>query len=154
MPALRLGVPQWTRAVQEASGRRRWLAVGRSDDPDPRRAGGYAAARALVGTDPALLIVFCSGPTDPGAVLAGIADVADGVPLIGCSAEAVMAPDGPGGGVVVTALGGAGLSVSTAAEPGVVGRQRESGARAARCAVPPPDRPNQALLLLTNGDAA
>ncbi|HKT06238.1 MAG TPA: FIST N-terminal domain-containing protein [Rugosimonospora sp.] len=154
MSALRLGVPQWTRAVQGASGRRRWLAIGRSSDPDPRRAGAYAAARALVASDPVVLIVFCSGATDPSAVLAGIADIADGVPLVGCSAEAVLGPDGPGGGVLVTALGGSGMSVATAAESGVVGRQREAGARAARCAVPPPRSPHQALVLLTNGDAA
>jgi hypothetical protein len=154
MPALRLGVPQWTRAVQDAGGRRRWFAIGRSADPDPRRAGAYAAARALVATDPALLIVYCTGMAEPAAVLDGIADVANGIPLIGCSAEALLAPDGPGGGVVVTALGGSGFSVRTTVEPGVAGRQRDAGARAARCALPPPDRRHRVLLLLTNGDAA
>ncbi|MEN3305145.1 MAG: hypothetical protein V7603_1347 [Micromonosporaceae bacterium] len=133
-------------------GRRRWLAIGRSTDPDSRRAGAYAAARALVASDPALLVVFCSGVGDPAAVLAGIADVAAGVPLIGCSAEALLAPDGPGGGVVVTALGGPGLSITVAVEPGVAGRQRAAGASVARCAVPLPDRAHQVLLLLTDGD--
>src|SRR2546430_17235745 len=114
MPALRLGVPQWTRATTEPDGRRRWLAIGRSANPDPRRAGGYAAARALVGTDPVLLVVYCAGVPEPAEVLAGVAGVAAGVPVIGCSAEAVLAPDGPGGGVVVTALGGAGFEVTTA----------------------------------------
>jgi hypothetical protein len=151
MPALRLGVPQWTRAVQDGLGRRRWLAIGRSTDPDSRRAGGYAAARALVASDPALLVVFCSGVSDPAAALAGIADVAAGVPLIGCSAQALLAPDGPGGGVVVAALGGPGLSVTVAVEPAVTGRQRAAGAAVAGCAVPLPDRAHQMLLLLTDG---
>lgn len=153
MPQPRLGVPQWTRTSQDAASRRRWLAIGRSTDSDSRRAGTYAAARALVAGDPALLIVFCTGVTDPAAVLAGIADVAAGVPLIGCSAESLLAPDGPSVGVVVTALGGPGLSVSTAAECGLAGRQREAGAAAARCAVPPPDRPHRALLLFASGEA-
>lgn len=126
--------------------------MGRSTDPDSSRAGAYATARALVANDPALLIVWCSGPGDPAAVLAGVASVADGVPVIGCSAQTLLGPDGPGGGVVVTALGGPGLSVSTTVERGVANRQREAGAAAARCALPPPDRAHQVLLLLTNGD--
>src|SRR4051794_19805744 len=51
---------------------RRWLAVGRCADADPRRAGREAARRALVDTNPALLVVFCSGQSDPAEVLAGI----------------------------------------------------------------------------------
>jgi hypothetical protein len=153
MPALRLGVPQWTRVASDQAGRRRWFAVGRSADPDSRRAGAYAAARALVATDPVLLIVYCSGPAEPAEVLAGVAGVAAGVPVIGCSAEALLAPDGPGGGVVVTALGGAGLSVTTSVESGVADRQRDAGSAVARGAAPPA-RPHQALLLLTNGDAS
>jgi hypothetical protein len=152
MPAVRVGVPQWTRAVQDGAGRRRWLAIGRSGDPDSRRAGAYAAARALVASDPALLLVFCCGMPDPAAVLDGIADVAAGVPVIGCSAEAVLAPDGPGAGVVVTALGGRGLSVTVAAERGIAGRQRSAGAGVARCAMSLPDRAHQILMLLTDGE--
>ncbi len=154
MAAPRLAVPQWTRAVQDATGRRRWLAIGRSGDPDSRRAGAYAAARALVASDPALLIVFCCGAADPAAVLAGVADVAAGVPLVGCSASDLVAPDGPGGGVVVAALGGQGFTVSVTTERGAAGREREAGAGAARCAVAAAPRPNQVLLLLTNGDAS
>lgn len=153
-PALRLRIPQWTRSVQDGTGRQRWFAVGRSTDRDSRRAGAYATARALVANDPALLIVWCSGPGDPAAVLAGVASVADGVPVIGCSAEMLLGPDGPGSGVVVTALGGPGLSVSTTVERRVTNRQREAGAAAARCALPPPDRAHQVLLLLTNGETA
>ena len=51
---------------------RRWLAVGRCMDADPRRAGREAARQARVGTNPALLVVFCSGQADPAEVLAGI----------------------------------------------------------------------------------
>jgi hypothetical protein len=107
-----------------------------------------------VANDPALLIVWCSGPGDPAAVLAGVASVADGIPVIGCSAETLLGPDGPGSGVVVTALGGPGLSVSATVERDVTDRQREAGAAVARCALPPPDRAHQVLLLLTNRDTA
>jgi hypothetical protein len=132
---------QWTRSVRDRPHSDRWLALGRSEDPNSRRAGHYAAARAMVGTDPALLIVFCSGIPDPSGVLAGVGEVAGGVPLIGCSAEALIA------------LGGEGFSVRTEARVGVRGRQRTVGAEVARCAVPPPERASQALLMLADGDA-
>ena len=67
---------------------RRWLAVGRRTDADPRGAGREAAMRARSGDDAALVVVFSSGQADPAAVLAGVEDVFPGVPLIGCSAQA------------------------------------------------------------------
>ena len=75
---------------------RRWLAVGHSAASDPRQAGREATRGALEGTDPALLVIFSSGP-DPEGLLAGIEDVCPGVPLIGCASQALIASPGPPG---------------------------------------------------------
>ncbi|OLB64468.1 MAG: hypothetical protein AUI10_10855 [Actinobacteria bacterium 13_2_20CM_2_72_6] len=132
---------------------RRWLAVGRCTDADPRRAGREAARQAWVDTNPALLIVFCSGQADPAAVLAGIEEVFPGVPLIGCSAQAVIAADGlDGPGVVVTALGGPGFAAHTGLASADAGCQRDAGAAVAgSLAELAGDRPHRVLLLLTDG---
>src|SRR5256885_7595237 len=89
----------------------RGVGVGR--DPDPVLAA--AAARDAVG-DARLLVVFASDAT---AALAVGADV----PVVGC-----LTPDR--NEVVVAALGGPGLAVSTAAASASAGL-REAGAEAA-----------------------
>jgi len=133
----------------------RWLAVGHSADPDSRQAGREAALRALVGSDPALFIVFSSGP-DPVQMLAGIEEICPGVPLIGCASQALVAspgPPGPVSGVVVTALGGPGFRVATGAASAASGRRRAAGATVAACAAELPEEagPHRVLLLLTEG---
>src|SRR6266536_2966325 len=140
-----------TRAMDPA---RRWLAVGHSADPDSRQAGREAALRAQDGNDPALLVVFSSGP-DPVRMLAGIEEVCPGVPLIGCASQALVAstgPPGPVGGVVVTALGGPGFRVTTGAGSAARGRRR-AGAAGASCAVHLPEDagPHRVLLMFTEG---
>jgi hypothetical protein len=132
---------------------RRWLAVGRCVDADPRRAGREAARQARVEDDPALLIVFGSGQADPGAVLAGIEDVFPGVPLIGCSTQAVIASDGlDGPGVAVTALGGPGFAARTGLASADAGGQRAAGAEVAACLADlAGDHPHRVLMLLTDG---
>jgi hypothetical protein len=141
---------------------RRWLAVGRCTDTDPRRAGREAARQARVDTNPALLVVFCSGQADPAEVLAGIDEVFPGVPLIGCSSQAVIASDGlDGPGVAVTALGGPGFAAHTGLAPADGGGQRDAGAAVAGClaglagpADPADlagDHPYRVLMLLTDG---
>ena len=50
--------------------------------------------RARSGDDAALVVVFSCGQPDPAAVLAGVDEVFPGVPLIGCSAQSVIASDG------------------------------------------------------------
>jgi hypothetical protein len=132
---------------------RRWLAVGRCADADPRRAGREAARQARVETNPALLVVFCSGQADPAEVLAGIDEVFPGVPLIGCSSQAVIASEGlDGPGVAVTALGGPGFAARTGLASAGDGGQREAGAAVAgRLADLAGDHPHRVLLLLTDG---
>jgi hypothetical protein len=130
----------------------RWLAVGQSSNADARTAGKTAAAEALAGADPKLLIVFCCEAYDLAELTAGIRDVAGDAPLIGCSTAGEICTDGPGdAGVVVTALGGPGFDVATAAACAAEGRLRDAGAEVARCLDALPDKPHRVLLLLTDG---
>jgi hypothetical protein len=116
---------------------RRWFGVGSGASVPAREAGARATRMALRGPDPALLVVFCSALLDPVEVLAGVHEVAgEDVPLIGCSGEAVITPEGQAGaGVAVVALGGPGFTVRTACGQPVSDRQRAAGARVATCAL-------------------
>src|SRR3989440_4323140 len=130
----------------------RWMGVGQSRAADAHAAGVEATRRALTGTDPRLLIVFGAYDYDPVALARGVADTAPGVPVVGCSTGGEIAPAGPADGtVVVTAIGGPGLVVSTAADEGIAGRQREAGAAVAACAEAVPDLRSKVLMLLTDG---
>ena len=133
----------------------RWLAVGQSADPDARTAGRAAAGDALAGAAPKLLVVFCSDRYDLGELSAGVRDAAGGpVPLIGCSTAGEISTTGPGdAGVVVTALGGAGFDVATAAADAGHGRLREAGAEVAACLADAErsGKPHRVLLLLSDG---
>lgn len=123
-----------------------------SSETDPHRAGAVAASRALEGPDPRLLVVFCSIRLDPYAVLAGIKEVAAGIPLIGCSSGAEIGVDGPGTGLVaVAAFGGSGFTVRTSAATGTRTAPREGGIEVARSAFAGMDGTNQLMLLLTDG---
>lgn len=132
--------------------RERWVAVGRSSEADAGRAGGEAALGALGRDGAKLLIVFCSDRYDIPALLAGVRARAPGVPLIGCSTAGEIATSGPAdASVVVTALGGEGFSVSTAAAARASQRLREAGAEAASCVEAVGDRPHRVLMMLTDG---
>jgi len=74
----------------------RWLAVGRSGEIDAGAAGRAAAAQALAGPDPKLLIVFCCEAYDLAELADGIRDVAGDTPLVGCSTAGEICTDGPG----------------------------------------------------------
>ena len=130
-----------------------WLAVGRSVHADPRRAGREAAEAARAGDSAALVIVFSSEQSEPAEMLAGVADVFPGVPLIGCSSQSVIAPDGlDGPGVVVTALGGPGFATGTANAAAAGGAQRDAGAAVAACVADLDSAlPHRVLILLTDG---
>ncbi len=134
----------------------RWLSVGSSAALDSTRAGEEAAGRALGRhDDPCLLMVFCSATRDPHQVLAGINVASGGVPVIGCSSSAVIAPEGPSPeGIVAVALGGTGLSAATSVARGLTRRQRDAGATVAGCATTLPQRRHQVLVLLTDGLAS
>jgi hypothetical protein len=130
----------------------RWLAVGQSDDADARKAGRTAAATALAGPDPKLLIVFCCEEYDLAELVEGIRETAGNTPMIGCSTAGEISAAGPGdAGVVVTALGGHGFDVATAAADAAGGRLREAGADVAGCIDQVADKAHRVLLLLTDG---
>jgi hypothetical protein len=130
----------------------RWFAVGESAADDSRTAGGEAAAEALVDREACLLIVFASDSYDHAELLRGVREHAPGVPLVGCSTAGEIATSGPGdAGVVVSAIGGEGFSVATAAAGGASGRLREAGADAAGCLEAVVQRSSTVLVLLTDG---
>jgi len=136
----------------EAADDTRWMSVGNSVLGDSYEAGRQAAAQAITGEDPKLLLVFAAIGHDPERLAEGIEAAAPGVPMIGCSTHGEIHPDGPrDGSVVVTALGGAGFSVFTAAVAEISGRQRAAGAEVAEVAKTVDEFPHRALVLLTDG---
>jgi hypothetical protein len=131
---------------------RRWVGVGDSERTDARAAGREAAAGALERADPKLLIVFCSDALDGSELVQGIREEAGDVPLIGCSTAGEITTGGPrDASVVVTALGGAGFDVRTAAAEAASTRLREAGAEVAACLGDVEHHPHRVLLLLTDG---
>jgi hypothetical protein len=111
----------------------RQVRVGSSSDSDARTAGRAAAAAAL-GDDTRLLVVLTSSLLDLDALSAGIAEVAAGVPLIGCTTAGEIASAGPGdSGVVVLGLGGTGFSIATGMATISNGDIRAAAAEASRC---------------------
>lgn len=145
-----------TIAQEEAPGSglaHRWFQVGVSDVKDSYEAGTSAAASALGNrTDTKLLVVFSAEGHDLDQLLAGINDRSGGVPLIGCSTAGEIAAHGPDdASVVVTALGGAGFTVSTGVAKQIEGNLREAGAAAASCMPDDPGSPHRVLMLLTDG---
>ena len=132
----------------------RWLAVGQAGHADARQAGKTAAAGALTGEDPKLLVVFCAESYDLPELLAGIREAAGDVPMIGCSTAGEISAAGPGdAGVVVAALGGPGFEIATAAADAANGRLREAGAEVAACfeETALAGKSHRVLLLLTDG---
>lgn len=147
--------PVGTSTSQTEGATDRWLGVGHSHAEDARTAGAAATATALAGREASLLIVFCSDAHDPGRALAGIADVAAGVPLVGCSTAGEISLEGAGDrSIVVAAIGGSGFEVRTAAGRGAAGGLRAAGASAAAC-IGELERSGdeRVLLLLTDGRA-
>src|SRR3954471_13521503 len=97
---------------------RRWAAVGHSADPDAFAAGSAAVSAALAGDDPKLLVVFCSDSYDLPPLLSAISRQAPGTPLIGwTTAGQIAGGRAATSSVVVTAFGGPGFAVRTAAAP-------------------------------------
>jgi hypothetical protein len=130
----------------------RWIGVGTSTLTDSAAAGRQAAASALHGADAKLLVTFVSPAHDLPALLAGIRDVCPDTPLIGCSTSGEIATSGPSdSSVVITALGGPGFIVATAAGRSASTDLRAAGAAAASCAELVEPKAHQVLLLLTDG---
>ena len=102
-------IPAATKKDSETPSTTRWIGVGRSDDPDARKAGRAAVEAAVKGGDPKLLLVFCSTAYDLPALVHEIQKEGGEADLIGCSTAGEIAASGPGdASVVVLALGGTG----------------------------------------------
>jgi hypothetical protein len=132
----------------------RWMGVGHSGDADAATAGGRAAAQAVAGRKPALLMVYASTGYDLERLLDAVRGyAAEGTVIAGCTTlgEVVAGrPDPMASGAVVVALGGAGLQVQAQVGRGVSGRRREAGAEAA-ASVTGLAGPNRICLLLCDG---
>ena len=129
----------------------RWFAVGFADASEDK-AGERAADAALIHGDAKLVIVFCSVADDLPALIAQVRSRSGSVPLIGCTTAGEIAPNGPrDDSIVVTALGGDGFAVGTAAAAGASEDLRSAGARAAHCLPSLASHPHRVLLLLTDG---
>jgi hypothetical protein len=127
------------------------MGVGRSSLRDSRAAAAEAVRAAQTGPDPKLLILFTAITHDTEGVLAGVADAAPGVPVIGCTTHGEIGPGGPTDGTVtVAALGGAGLEIATCVAEQVSGRQADAGYEVAAC-MREVAQPHRVLLLLTDG---
>lgn len=132
----------------------RWFATGSSTSGDARTAGAESTRAALVGTDAALLVVLATSAHDPDELLAGVAEVAGDVPVIGCTTAGEISSGGPtDGGVVVAALGGPGFTVATAAGVADGASLRDAAALVASNAPLPSDgrRGHEVLVLLSDG---
>jgi hypothetical protein len=130
----------------------RWFAVGHSSAEGSRRAGVEAAAAVDARSEPKLLITFASCEYDLDQLLTGIRSELGDVRLIGCSTAGEIAASGPGdAGVVITAIGGDGLDISTAVAPDASENLRRAGQTAASFAARGTDREHQVLLMLTDG---
>ena len=131
----------------------RWFQMAESTAQDAYTAGADAAAGALGDrTDARLMVVFCSDSYDHGELLRGINERSGGVALIGCSTAGEIATSGAhDAGVVVSAIGGEGFVVQTAAATSASKRLREAGAEVAGCLEAVATHPQRLLLLLTDG---
>jgi len=124
----------------------RWMTVGSADaGGDPAAAAARATSDALRGREGVLVVVMASWRLDLRAVLAGVRSVSGGAAVVGTSTGTSFARSGDApADVVVTALGGPGLSVRTAADADA--RGAEVAAVAAG-----PDREHVVLLVLGSG---
>jgi len=141
-------------AVADRRSRERWFGVGHSNEGDAERAGATATRDALGGRRASLLIVFSSDCYDPGALLRGIEAESDGAPLVGCSTAGELSAEGAGDrSVVITAIGGDGFEVRTAAGLSSSAGLRTAGRNAASCMSELPAGGNRVMVLLSDGRA-
>ncbi|MDF2435575.1 MAG: hypothetical protein JWP44_5208 [Mucilaginibacter sp.] len=112
-----------------------------------------ATSAALDGRLAELLLVFSTPRLAGEELLAGVADLARGASVVGCSAAADIGPDGVGeDGVLVLALGGAGFRARTAAAPSHNG-PRSAGRVVAERLGPCRSRGDEFVLMLSAAHA-
>ncbi len=129
----------------------RWMHVGRCADVDSAIATSTALTAATGRLRAKLLLVFAARSHDLATVARVLRDSAPDAEIAGCATGGELTAHGAGdGSVVVVALGGDGLSISTAAIA-VNGSLHEAAADAAASVGDVADRRHCALILLTDG---
>jgi hypothetical protein len=136
-----------------AAGDTRWTGVGTSSLTDSFAAGVEAAAAANVRTDAALYVLFSGHRHDHEALVAGVVSVAaPEAAVVGCTTSGEIGGGRPSDGcVVVMAIGGPGISVSTRSADIVGGDLRTAGEQVADSIWDVEDRGHTVLLLLSDG---
>jgi len=131
----------------------RWTGVGKSLLTDSFAAGVEAASAANVHPDAALYVLFSGHRHDHEALVAGVVSVAAAdASVVGCTTGGEISTGGPSdGGVVVMAIGGEGISVSTRCADVVGGDLRTAGEQVADSIWDVEDRGHTVLLLLSDG---
>ena len=130
----------------------RWFGAGHSTAADLAKAGAEAAASAISGRTPSLVVVFCSTRIDLPAMLLAVRDEAGpDATVVGCTGFGEVANDGASvGGVALAALGGPGFTVRTH-----VSHIRDAGHRAAGAAAAGAmagvTSPHSVLIMLCDG---
>jgi hypothetical protein len=128
---------------------RRWCGTGCAGGTDPRLAGRLATAEATDGRTAELLVVFAPPALSEADLLAGVAEAAQGTPVIGCSAASQISDHGVSDDqVVVLALGGEGFTAAIAAAQGH-GDARAVG-RSIADALRDPGEPGTTAIVLTS----
>ena len=126
------------------------MRVGQSEDGDPYEAGRAATREALDLPEPRLLMVFASFEYDLARLLAGVAEVAGDVPVIGCSTSGEIGPrPEQANGVVVVGFGGA-FHVTTAYATGLHDGARAVGETVAKALLPLPPTSHRVTVMLTD----
>jgi len=129
---------------------RRWVRIAHVWGSSARVAGATATAQAVAGPDPRLLMVFASFTYDLSELLAGVAEAAGEVPVIGCSTAGEIGPGPePTGGAVIVCLGGD-FTVRTACAVGLQERPRGVGEDLASALLPLPTGEYRVVIMLTD----
>jgi hypothetical protein len=140
----------WTTAAPDL----RWSQVVRSDSTDLDAAQIHdLVARATAGRDPVIVFAFASPTVDLERLATALTSaVGDDVVLVGTTTAGEIWADGAGsGGVVICAVGGAGLRAVAAVSENASADLRGAGAAAASGLAQIADSPHQVLLLLADG---
>ncbi|MFI5932419.1 FIST signal transduction protein [Actinoplanes sp. NPDC051494] len=131
----------------------RWFGVGHSTASDSAKAGAEAASAALSGRTAKVVLVFPSPHHDLPALLDAVrAEAGPDAAVVGGTTlgELSSVAGATMGGVVVSALGGAGFDIRTRIAYVGGNGHREAGADVARAMIGM-DRPYTALMLICEG---
>jgi hypothetical protein len=129
------------------------MGVGHSDAHDLGTAGAEAVATAVAGRNAALVLVFCPVQKDYSGLLDAVRAGAGSAVIAGCTSfgQVVAADPGSAGqGVLVLALGGTGLAVTSRVARDASADRRLAGVEAGGC-LDDVDLPNRVCVLLADG---